>query len=291
MIEVLKHAPDALTWRERYALVVLAENANDGTRECWPGIEDDPEIALRMRIPGRSSRYDVLKALREKGALKSVSSGHRGRRAVYRIPAMGPGTTDAIDVAKGPESADPMSGKGPGTPDEGSGNDGPNHGSKGPETTDPNGEKGSGNHGQRVRDPRTKGPDSTDPFPSVPSVPSASQPASPPGLDYGIPEDARPLVNGITAAGVTVRWPFKGDAWFPILAMIKKSGVTAMIEHALKAAARTDIESANYFLKGWRELPPLPPPDAERPPLRALPGGYQPYRQPDPSVYKNDQGF
>jgi hypothetical protein len=94
-VEVLDHAPDALSWRERYALAVLAENANDDTRQCWPGIEDDPAIAHRMRLPGRSSRYEVLKGLRSKGALETVAAGHRGRRAVYRIPVMGPGTPDA----------------------------------------------------------------------------------------------------------------------------------------------------------------------------------------------------
>jgi hypothetical protein len=168
-VEVLKHAPEELTWRERYALTVLAENANDGTRECWPGIEDDPEIALRMRLPGRSSRYEVLKALRTKGALEGVSAGRRGRRAVYRIPVMGPGTTDAIDPRKGPGTKDPKNGKRPESPDPESGKAGPNRGAQRPETPDANGEKGSGNDGHRVRDPRTQGPETTDPFPSVPS--------------------------------------------------------------------------------------------------------------------------
>jgi hypothetical protein len=89
--------------------------------------------------------------------------------------------------------------------------------------------------------------------------------------DHGIPAAARPLVDAVTAAGVTVRWPFKGNSWFPILAMITKSGVPAMVDHAMKAAARADVESANYFLRGWRELPPLPEPGADRPLLRSVP--------------------
>lgn len=131
------------------------------------------------------------------------------------------------------------------------------------------------------------------PFPSDSSDPSTSQPASQPPTDlgYGIPDAARPLVDALTAAGVTVRWPFKGDQWFPLLALIEKSGVPAMVDHALKAASRADVQSAKYFIKGWTELPPLPPPDAERPPLRAVSGGWQPYKQPDPSVYENDLGF
>ncbi|MFK8851556.1 hypothetical protein [Streptomyces sp. Ac-502] len=40
---------------------------------------------------------------------------------------------------------------------------------------------------------------------------------------------------------------------------------------AVRAARRTDVDSARYFLPGWSELPPLPPPGTERPPLRAVP--------------------
>lgn len=75
---------------------------------------------------------------------------------------------------------------------------------------------------------------------------------------HGIPDFARPLVDGLTNAGVVVRWPFVGNQWLPIHALIKKSGVTAMVNHARKAAARANVESAKYFLQGWRELPPLP---------------------------------
>ena len=110
-------------------------------------------------------------------------------------------------------------------------------------------------------------------------------------LGYGIPDAARPLVDGLTAAGVVVRWPFKGDGWFPLLGLISKSGVPALIDHATKAAARATepIDSARYFMRGWSELPPLPPPDVERPPLRAVkPGGHKPFQPPtDPSVYAN----
>jgi hypothetical protein len=42
--------------------------------------------------------------------------------------------------------------------------------------------------------------------------------------------------------------------------MITKSGIPAMVDHARKAASRADVQSANYFLKGWSELPPLPTP-------------------------------
>lgn len=89
-------------------------------------------------------------------------------------------------------------------------------------------------------------------------------------LSSSIPEQARPLVDGLTAAGVIVRWPFKGNEWFPLLALIAKTGIPAMVDHAAKVAARTSVESAKYFLNGWAELPPIPAPGADRPALRAV---------------------
>lgn len=280
-VEVLDYAPDTLTWRERHALSVLAENANDATRECWPGIEDDPVIAHRMRLPGRSSRYEVMKALREKRALEGVSAGRRGHRAVYRIPFLGP--------AKGPGIPDANSEKGSGVPGHGIQNPRTQTGGQGPGTPDPNSEKGSGNDSDWVREPHGKGPGNPDPSPSDSSDPSASKREEPADLSFGIPDAARPLVDGLTAAGVIVRWPFEGNSWFPILAMISKSGVPAMVDHAMKAATRTNVESANYFLKGWRELPPMPGPEVERPKLRPVGGKrHQHYEPPtDLSVYEN----
>ncbi|MEU2236128.1 hypothetical protein [Streptomyces vietnamensis] len=173
-VEVLDFGPAELTWRERHALSVLAENANDATRECWPGIEEDPTIAHRMRLPARSSRYEVLAALRSKKALETVSAGRRGSRAVYKIPVLAP--------AQGPETSDPNEPTGSGEP-------GPNDGDsvreprtqteeKGPESTDPNSEKGSGNDLDRVRERPVKGPGNPDPFPSVPSTPQEEDSSS-----------------------------------------------------------------------------------------------------------------
>ncbi|HET6633895.1 MAG TPA: hypothetical protein VFH77_02595, partial [Streptomyces sp.] len=92
----------------------------------------------------------------------------------------------------------------------------------------------------------------------------ASQQASPGNHGYGIPDTARLLVDNLTAAGVVVRWPFKGNGWFPVLSLINKSGVPAMVDHAVKAAARADVQSASYFMRGWSELPPLPPQNTPR---------------------------
>lgn len=276
-VEVLDHAPDTLTWRERYALGVLAENANDATRECWPGIEDDPVIARRMRLPGRSSRYEVLKALREKKALEGVTAGRRGHRAVYRIPV--------LDPAKGPEIPDAIAEKGSGNSGHSVREPQTQPEAKGPENPDPNGEKGSGNDLDRVREPHGKGPENPDPSPSDSSDPSSKQASQQAGAHpkspTTIPDFARPLVDQLIAADVHVRWGLHQHEWFQVHALINKCGIASMAAVAIKAARRTDVESARYFLPAWNDLPSLPEPGAQRPQLKAVSGGgYEPWRNP-----------
>lgn len=81
--EAEDHGPDSLTWRERFALSVLANAAIDETREC-PHIEDRPDIIRRLRL-GRSERFAVISALCDKGALIQVERGRNNKRAVYAI--------------------------------------------------------------------------------------------------------------------------------------------------------------------------------------------------------------
>jgi hypothetical protein len=280
IVEVLTSAPEALTHREKLLLVVLAEDANDDTRVTWNSVER-PEV-LRGAKLSRSQLYAVLKSLAAKGVLTKLAAGQKNGTAKYQLAKFPevqcPGIADTEPPSQSPGNRDTDGPQSPGTPD-----------------TDPNGQcQGNADtepsQCQEIRDVSV--PDSGTPTPLNPSTttPLASKQESRPGaLGYGIPEDARPLVDGITAAGIYVRWPFKGNGWFPILAMIAKSGVPAMVDHARKASARTDVESANYFLKGWGELPPLPPAGTDRPQLRAVAGGYQPYRNPaDQSIYDED---
>lgn len=267
-VEVLDHAPDALTWRERYALAVLAENANDRTRECWPGIEDDPTIAHRMRLPGRSSRYDVLAALRKKGALKTVTSGHRGRRAVYLIPELGPGTLDASDLQKGPE-----------TPDKGSRDSGPNRSPKGPQNPDPSGEKGSGNEGERVREPREKGPETPDPYSSDPSTPQEEEASSVPPVDMKLFGEFWLAYPKSRNKDATIA------AWRAAL----DNGATPhqIIAAALAYAREKQGEDFRYvkysvnWLRERRYEDDYAPEPASRPRLRAVAGGWQPFQNPE----------
>ncbi|MEU0941086.1 hypothetical protein [Embleya sp. NPDC005971] len=86
-----------------------------------------------------------------------------------------------------------------------------------------------------------------------------------------------------------VRWPFTSNEWLKLHAVIKRVGIPAMVEFARKVAVRTPVESARYFMQGWAELPPLPAAGTERPPLRAVSGGYTPFQNPtDPNAYDGE---
>ncbi|MGK5730217.1 hypothetical protein [Streptomyces sp. URMC 124] len=83
----------------------------------------------------------------------------------------------------------------------------------------------------------------------------------------------------MTASNINVRWPFTGNQWFPLIALIKKCGVPALVDYARRTVDRTDVDSARYFMRGWSELPPMPaegaPVHRPRPHLRAV-GGQTP---------------
>ncbi|MEV8474882.1 hypothetical protein [Streptomyces sp. NPDC051173] len=291
-VEVLDYAPDTLTWRERHALSVLAENANDATRECWPGIEDDPIIAHRMRLPGRSSRYEVVRALREKKALESVTTGRRGHRAVYRFPVMGP--------AKGPGTTDPLAEKGSGEPGHSVRELRTQSESKGPSFPDPNDEKGSGNDPVRVREPHGKGPGFPDPYSSYPSTPSRDKDSSSRPNTETPGDGAQQNDHHLDAFGAFwIVYPKKRareeakKAW---IAAIERGADPQHIVDAATAYARERADEdakytkhpATWLNKGCYDDEPDPQPS--RPQLRAVSGdGYQPWMNPtDQSGYFGD---
>jgi hypothetical protein len=273
IVEVLTRAPEALTHREKLLLVVLAEDANDDTRITWNSVER-PEV-LRGAKLSRSQLYAVIKSLIAKGALSKLAAGQKNGTAKYKIPAFPesqcPGIADTEPPSQSPENQDTDDAQSPGTPDTDTNGQSPENADTEPSQC------------QEIRDVSV--PESGTPTPLYPSstTPSASQQEgpAPERLGYGIPEAARPLVDGLSAAGVIVRWPFNGNGWFPVLALIEKSGVPALIDYAVRAASRTNVDSAKYFMRGWSELPPIPAPGTERPPLRAVSGGYQPWRNPE----------
>ncbi|MFD7994519.1 hypothetical protein [Streptomyces mexicanus] len=74
----------------------------------------------------------------------------------------------------------------------------------------------------------------------------------------GVPPFARPLVDKITAARVYVGWDLTANEWLRLDAMLRRSGVDMLAEHAVTIAARQRVSSARYFLRAWTSLPPAP---------------------------------
>jgi hypothetical protein len=101
VVEVLDCAPDDLTPAERLVLVVLAECANDDTREGWPGMD---KISRRTGLQPDSVRR-VFQRLAKRGLEVRVPIGkdkrgrlvfaHEGAKTTYRIPRFAPERRDA----------------------------------------------------------------------------------------------------------------------------------------------------------------------------------------------------
>lgn len=95
IVEVLDHWQDAgLTAGERDDLVVLAENANDKSRETWGPVHED--YILRRVNKSAASWRIAINRLMKKGALEFAARGGKelrgrtGQTAVYRLVALCP---------------------------------------------------------------------------------------------------------------------------------------------------------------------------------------------------------
>ncbi len=104
IVEAIHHAPCDLSDAEARVLVVLAEDANDTTRECWPGM---PELVARTHKAASSVRR-ILSSLEDRKLITRLSArtvqpgarpvvAHRGHRTVYRLEPM-PGTSGSSDT-------------------------------------------------------------------------------------------------------------------------------------------------------------------------------------------------
>lgn len=250
--------PD-ITGLQRAVALEIADDANEWTRRSWVALED---LARWTGAKDSSVVRNALKRLAAAGWEFRVPIGKgKDGRALYAVP--GTRMTFVVPDLKGGAGATPSGAKKeePWLPIGRAG------------ATPRPSKGGAGAHSEGAVAPSEGAvapPFSSD---SSDSKKLASASAPEVALDHGIPRAARPLVDGLSAAGVIVRWPFKGNGWFPLLGLISKSGVPALLDHAVKAAARAPepVDSARYFMRGWSELPPLPPPDTERPALRAVP--------------------
>lgn len=193
----------------------------------------------------RSVAKAAVKAAAETGELQIIEQGKGTRPSLYSLPK-------AVGFVRPSTSSGPESGPLATREDR----------SSGPELSplDTNHDRASGPEsgpewaGIRPSSGPESGPHS--PFPS-PSK-QEGEPESQQPDDYGIPADVRPLMDSMYASGVNVRWPFVGNQWFPVIALIKKCGIPALVDHARRTADRTSVDSAKYFMRGWGELPPKP---------------------------------
>lgn len=249
----------------RMAILAIADKAPGSDCVARMGMTE-----FRQRLnAARSTVINAIDAALKTGELKIVEEARGSRAALYQLP-LAVGYIRPTAGSRGPESG-PL---GDGyrseieTPsaEQGSGIETPKEMARGPE---------SGPGGSENETPR--GPESG-PLNQTTSNKQESKPAG----ASGIPDFARPLVDQLTAAGVVVRWNLSTTEWFELDSLIRKSGISALVDYARKEASRRDIQYARYFLRGgWRELAPLPAPGTERPShLRAVSGGYEPWRNP-----------
>lgn len=97
--EVKKWAPATLTHREKLAAMVLADDANDVTRETFNSVVD-PDILRFAMVRNDRDMRKILARLVEEKVLERVTIGGNGRTAKYRFLHLA--SADSADVA-GPE--------------------------------------------------------------------------------------------------------------------------------------------------------------------------------------------
>jgi hypothetical protein len=90
----------------------------------------------------------------------------------------------------------------------------------------------------------------------------------------------QPLIDEMTRRGMRVSWQMQTSDWKELVDLIRTRSVPVLVDHAERVwrSAKTEPYSARYFVAGWRGLPNVPANSA--PPLRAVSGGYQPWRNP-----------
>lgn len=113
--EVKRHAPDDLDTGELALLLILADEANDQTRECFPGMD---ELCAYMRMSADGVGR-VLQRLTKRGIDVRVAVGKdktgraiyamKGVRTTYRLPRFAP-------PMPGPQSGQSANGRTPGRP-------------------------------------------------------------------------------------------------------------------------------------------------------------------------------
>ncbi|MET9253777.1 mucin-2 [Streptomyces sp. NPDC003717] len=98
------------------------------------------------------------------------------------------------------------------------------------------------------------------PDPTRPAVPPTEVQRASYGSTPAVPVNLRPLRDALTAAGVVVEWSLAEADWFRLEAIVARTAVPALVDHAREQwrRARSRPRSVRYFLPGWTALPPVP---------------------------------
>lgn len=96
VVETMKHAPAEISSAERLLLIVLAEQASDTTRECWPGMDLIQQHAgLTHEAVRKALQRLAARGLEVRVPLGNDRKGRnvyafQGQRTRYRIPHFAP---------------------------------------------------------------------------------------------------------------------------------------------------------------------------------------------------------
>ncbi|MEU1020228.1 mucin-2 [Streptomyces sp. NPDC005898] len=115
--------------------------------------------------------------------------------------------------------------------------------------------QGHGSHRDGEEQSRSPRPDPTRPAVPPTEVQQASYASTP-----AVPPNVVPLRDALTAAGIVVEWSLETAEWFRLEAIVARTSVAALVEHARGqfGRARSRPRSVRYFLPGWTALPPVP---------------------------------
>ena len=108
--------------------------------------------------------------------------------------------------------------------------------------------------------PTTRVLSSTTPLPAFPRTDGEQESGS--NSNERIPNAfayIQPLITAMTDEGLTVSWAMEAEDYQSVAQVMRRAGVTAMVDFALntKASSRKSIRYATFFLRGgWKGLPP-----------------------------------
>jgi hypothetical protein len=254
-------------------MLALADRADD-TGFSWPSIED---LSERTKLSARAVQKGIAKLV-EIGELEVEEGGGRRVRNRYRITPK-PRTSDGV-TGEEPRTSDGVS------PEETPNfePETPNSATETPNNTPGNPVKSAG---EPPQEPSREPSGNHHHYPA----PDEDHQRAPEDVDSSrYPQWLTELQDTMSAAGINVPWKFLGDDMIRLHNDIKRLGIPLMVEQAVNAASSATKPpfSSRWFYDGWHSMrTPAAAPD-DRPPLRAVSGGWQPWTNPeDQSVYKN----